>query len=214
MVLQRLTRDTFFCYNKRIVKKELEMAKYLNPESLVQLDEYRRKIFALRAEAYKKYGIDLLDNDTLSALSIYEIVQMYDKFYNINFARNGEDAKSNGILIEQKASRVEKKKRSGLYADAGFQFHAQGDIEYNRYIFATRDKGTLDLIRIYDISIEENTKLVQNYLLKLRAQWEQKNKDLGKTQKRDVIELPESVLTSGLKNTLVQKFNSCEVIKA
>jgi hypothetical protein len=190
------------------------MAKYLNSSSLAQLDEYRCKIFALREEAYAKSGIDLLDNDTLSALSIYKIVRHYDPDYNINFARNGEDGKSNGVLIEQKASRIEKKKRSGLYANAGFQFHAQGDIEYNRYIFATRDKGTLDLICIYDISLNENVALVQNYLLTLRAHWEQKNKELGKTQKRDVIVLPENILISGLKNIKIQILDGVKVVKA
>ena len=96
------------------------MAKYLKPEVLAQLDEYRRKIFALREEAYQLTGIDVLDNDTLSALSIYEIVRQYDPDYNINFARNGEDAKSLDVDIEMKASRIERKKRSGLYGLAGF----------------------------------------------------------------------------------------------
>jgi len=191
------------------------MAKYLNSTLLSRLDEYRCKIFALREEAYAESGgIDLLDNDTLSALSIYKIVRQYDPDYNINFARNGEDGKSNGVLIEQKASRVEKKKRSGAYANAGFQFHAQGDIEYDRYIFATRDKSTLDLIRIYDISYGENVTLVQNYLLTLREQWEQKNKQLGKTQKRDVIVLPENILIDGLKNIDIKSIACVEVVRA
>ena len=110
------------------------MAKYLEPQVLTQLDEYRRKIFELRQQAYQLTNIDVLDNDTLSALSIYEIVRQYDPNYNINFARNGEDAKSLDVDIEMKASRIERKKRSGLYGLAGFQFHAMGNIEYNRYI--------------------------------------------------------------------------------
>jgi hypothetical protein len=190
------------------------VAKYLESQALVELDEYRRKIFALRAEAYAKSGIDVLDNDTLSALSIYEIVHQYDPDYNINFARNGEDGKSGEVLIEQKASRIEKKKKSGVYAKAGFQFHAMGNIEYDRYIFATRDKGTLDLIRIYDISIKANTKLVQKHLLGERQKWEDKNKKLGYTQKHDVIIMPEDVLTAGLKNATTQIINGVEVIKA
>lgn len=189
------------------------MAKYLEADALATLDEYRRKIFELRAEAYAKTGIDVLDNDTLSALSIYEVVHQYDPDYNINFARNGEDSKSNGVLIEQKASRVEKKKKSGLYANAGFQFHAMGNLEYDRYIFAARDKATLDLIRIYDISIDKNTKIVQKHLLGERKKWEDKNKVLGYTQKHDVIILPEDILTA-LKGATKQIINNCEVVKA
>ena len=36
------------------------MANYLKPETLAQLDEYRRKIFALRQEAYQLTNIDVL----------------------------------------------------------------------------------------------------------------------------------------------------------
>ena len=187
--------------------------KYLEAQALNELDEYRRKIFALRAEAYSKFKIDVLDNDTLSALSIYEIVSQYDADYNINFARNGEDSKSGDVLIEQKASRIEKKKRSGVYASAGFQFHAMGNIEYDRYIFATRDKATLDLICIYDISIDKNTKAVQKHLLGERKKWEDKNKTLGYTQKHDVIILPEEILIN-LPDIKRQLINGVEVVKA
>ena len=78
------------------------MAKYLNPEVLKELDEYRKRIFADREAIYKKHKIDVLDTDTLSSLSVYEIVIQYDQDYNINFARNGEDAISNNVKIEQK----------------------------------------------------------------------------------------------------------------
>ena len=174
------------------------MAKYLKPETLAQLDECRKQIFALREAAYKLTGIDVLDNDTLSALSIYEIVRQYDLEYNINFARNGEDAMSiiNKliVLIEQKASRIARYKKTGLYKQAAFQFHAMGNLEYDRYIFATRDEATLALVRIYDISDPVNCLQVQAHLLSERATWEAKNVKLGKTQKRDVIQLPEALL--------------------
>jgi len=189
------------------------MANYLDKDSLAGLDEYRHKIFALRAEAYQKYKIDVLDNDTLSALSIYEIVSEYDSDYNINFARNGEDSKSNNVLIEQKASRIAKKKKSGQYPTASFQFHAKGNIEYNRYIFATRDLATLELIRIYDISNEKNTKLIQQDLLNKRANWEAKNLKLGYTQKYDVILLDEEFLQK-LEASTKQIINGVEVIQA
>ena len=190
------------------------MANYLDKSALTELDEYRKKIFALREEAYKKFEIDLLDNDTLSALSMHEIIEQYDPEYNINFARNGEDGKSGEVLIEQKASRVEKKKKTGVYPNASFQFHAQGDIEYDRYIFATRDRVTLDIIRIYDISVEENVKLVQEHLLGQRQEWEDRCAKDKKYMKRDVIVLPEDLLIAKLANSTRQVINNCEVIRA
>ena len=170
------------------------MANYLKPETLAQLDEYRRKIFALREEAYKLTSIDVLDNDTLSALSIYEIVRQYDTDYNINFARNGEDAKSLDVDIEMKASRIERKKRSGLYGLAGFQFHAMGNIEYDRYILVTRDKATLSLIRIYDIEGAENCLQIQAHLLAEREAWLARGRKDQAKMKHDVIQLPEALL--------------------
>ncbi len=174
------------------------MAKYLAPETLAQLDEYRKQIFALREAAYKLTGIDVLDNDTLSALSIYEIVRQYDPNYNINFARNGEDAMSvlNDLIvyIEMKASRIERKKRSGEYGLAGFQFHAMGNIEYDRYILVTRDKATLSLIRIYDISGLENCSAIQTHLLAEREAWLARGRKDQAKMKHDVIQLPEALL--------------------
>ena len=192
------------------------MAKYLKPETLAQLDEYRRKIFALREEAYQLTNIDVLDNDTLSALSIYEIVRQYDPDYNINFARNGEDAMSviNNliVLIEQKASKISRYKKTGLYKLAAFQFHAMGNLEYDRYIFAARDEATLSLIRIYDISDPVHCLQVQAHLLAERATWEAKNIELGKTQKRDVIVLPEALLQQFAATTTV--IDGVEVVRA
>ena len=189
------------------------MAKYLDKTSLTELDEFRKQIFALRAEAYAKFKIDVLDNDTLSAVSIYEVVSQYDPDYNINFARNGEDAISNGIKIEQKASRVEKKKRSGLYAEAAFQFHAMGDLEYPRYILVSRDKSDLTLIRIYDISGKTNVKAIQAHLLEERRKWLEKGRLDESKMKRDVIQISESVLDACLSNVTRTMINGCEVVR-
>jgi hypothetical protein len=192
------------------------MAKYLAPTVLAQLDTYRQQIFALRQQAYALTGIDVLDNDTLSALSIYEIVRQYDQDYNINFARNGEDAMSviNNliVLIEQKASKISRYKKTGLYKLAAFQFHAMGNLEYDRYIFAARDEATLSLIRIYDISDPVHCLQVQAHLLAERATWEAKNIELGKTQKRDVIVLPEALLQQFAATTTV--IDGVEVVRA
>ena len=189
-------------------------SKYLDKTVLAELAKSCEPFLPLRNQIYAKYGIDPLETDTLSSIAIYKIVSQYDPDYNVNFARNGEDGQSEGILIEQKATKVTKKKRSGEYIDAGFQFHAQGDIEYNRYIFAKRDKNTLDIVRIYDISNKENIELVQLYLLSERDAWEQKNRELGKTQKRDVIVLPENILIDELKNIDIKLIDGVEVVRA
>ena len=189
------------------------MSKYLSASVVAELNECRKRIFAEREAIYRKHKIDVLDTDTLSALSIFEVIGQYDTDYNINFARNGEDAISQGIKIEQKCSRVVQKKRCGTYADAAFLFHAMGDLEYSRYILVTRDKTTLALVRAYDISKEDNVKIVQDYLLNERAVWEAKCKIDKKCMKRDVIGIPESVV-SNLTNSTRQIINNCEVILA
>lgn len=190
------------------------MAKYLDPEVLKELDEYRKRIFADREAIYKKHKIDVLDTDTLSSLSVYEVVIQYDKDYNINFARNGEDAISNNVKIEQKCSRVEKRKRLGTYPDALYQFHAMGDLIYPRYILVSRDKATLELVKLYDISEPKNVKLVQDYLMAERKAWEDRCAIDKKYMKRDVIGIPESVLKQGLITTKTFTINNCEVTRA
>ena len=186
---------------------------YLDKPTLLELIEYNKKLIAIREEGFRKFNIDLMENDTSSALSAYEIIKQYDPNYNINFARNGEDGKSNDVLIEQKASKINKLKGSG-YSKATFQFHAQGDIEYNRYIFIARDKVTLEIIRIYDISNPVNVLLVQTHLLGKRAAWEAKNKQLGRTQKHDGIDIREKVLIGNLVNTTSKIIDNCKVIMA
>ena len=181
---------------------------------LKELDEYRKRIFKEREEIYRKHKIDVLDNDTLSSLSIYEIVIQYDTDYNINFARNGEDAISQGVLIEQKCSRVERRKRLGTYPDALYQFHAMGDLIYPRYVLVSRDKTTLEPVRLYDISESTNVKLVQDYLMSERQAWEDRCAIDKKYMKRDVIGIPEAVLKENLKITKQLTINNCEVNKA
>lgn len=190
------------------------MARYLNKDALADLDQYRRRIFELREEAYRKHGIDILDNDTLSSLSVYEVVQQYDPEYNINFARNGEDAQSAGVLIEQKCSRIEKKKRTQKYPMADFQFHAMGNLEYDRYILASRDKANLDLVRIYDVSDPVNTKLIKNHLNSEKNKWLERGRKDESKMKRDVITMPEKVMHGNLVGATTSIINGCEVIKA
>jgi len=188
------------------------MAKYLDKQTIEDLEQYRQQIFTLRKQIYEKYQIDVLDNDTLSSVSIYKIVSQYDLNYNTNFSRNGEDAKSLDILIEQKCSNV-KPNSKGQIKDAAFQFHAMGNLEYDRYILVVRNKVELQPVRMYDIEKEENTNIIKEYLLIERSKWLAKGQlDPVKNMKRDVITLPESLLKN-FKFSLIKNINNCQVFK-
>jgi hypothetical protein len=180
------------------------MAKYFDHKTLEILAEGGKQIVEIRNRVAKKTSVDILDTDAISSLSIYEIVSQYDKDYNINFARNGEDAKSKDILIEQKATRVSGpltktgRLKKGAGTDAAFQFHAMGDLDYPRYIFVARDKDDLSVKRIYDISENSNRQKVLNHLLSERNLWLERGKLDPKAMKRDVILLPEIFILNNL----------------
>ena len=181
------------------------MAKYFQPHEIQDLIETRNRIFPERISAYQQHGIDILANDTLSSLSIYEIVSTYDAGYNINFARNGEDAISNGVKIEQKCCAI-KKKADGTYPNATFMFHAMGDLEYPRYIFAARDNMTLQLLKLFDIKRAEHTKIVLKIFLNLKKEWLKTG-----AKSYDVIQIPESYILENIKFTDKKIINNCEV---
>jgi hypothetical protein len=183
------------------------MAKYLESSSIADLNQFRQQIFKIRNEAISITGIDVLDTDTLSSLAIHQIVSQYDKDYNINFSRNGEDAKSNNILIEQKASKIKKD-----HLKAAFMFHAMGNLEYPRYIFVVRRESDLQILRIYDISSSSNVKIIQNHLLTQRVNWLAKGKLDESKMKRDVITVPEQILLA-LTNTTTKLIDGCTVIQ-
>jgi hypothetical protein len=181
-------------------------SKYFTQKSLYNLNLIRKKIFIEREKAFKEYGIDLLDTDALSSLSIYEIVKKYDKKFNINFSRNGEDALSNDVLIECKTSKIDNdytktgKLRKNAGIDASFLFHANGDLSHQRYILVARRKENLNIVRLYDVSGAKSCKIIQKHLESERDLWHKK----GSNQKRDVICLPEKLLTMlPLKKKLV-----------
>lgn len=181
-------------------------SKYLPTEIISgELNDFRKQIYAIREKAYTSYGIDILDTDALSAISIFMIVSQYDSNYNINFSRNGEDAKSEGILIEQKACRVNEsvtkkgKPRKNGERDACFIFHAMGDLKHTRYIFVARRKQDLSIVRVYDIKSEENTAKVYSELLKQREEWLAQGKLDASKMKRDAIQLTEAFILDNLK---------------
>jgi len=195
------------------------MAKYFDDASIQEMNEARKKIYAEREAIYKKYGVDILDTDALSAISIYEVVKQYDPDYNINFSRNGEDAMSNGVLIEQKATRVKGKltktgkPRKNAGVDAAFQFHAMGDIDSDRYIFVARDHEDLSVVRIYDIGDPVNCKLVVDHLMSERNSWLSRSQGDQAKMKRDIITLPETVILNNIKFKSQTVVNNCTVYK-
>jgi hypothetical protein len=89
-----------------------------------------------------------------------------------------------------------------------------GDLIYPRYILVSRDKTTLALVRLYDISQPKNVKLVQDYLMAQRQAWEDRCAVDKKYMKRDVIGIPESVLTENLVVTEKLTITGCEVTRA
>lgn len=165
------------------------MSKYLEEQAIKDLISHRDKIFAEHKAAYEKYGIDILANDTLSALSMWEIVSQYDPDYNTNFHRNGEDAKSKEVIIEQKCATVKPSKKKGTIGKSGWQFHAQGGLEYPRYIFGVRRKDNLQIVRLWDISSKSAIAAVQKCLLDEKQKWINKGKP-----NHDAIIVPEKLL--------------------
>jgi hypothetical protein len=182
------------------------MAIYLNKDTIADLIAYRDKIFQLAQEVYEKHSIDILANDTLNALSIHEIVSTYDENYNTNFHRNDEDAKSGDTLIENKCATVKPGKK-GKVGHSGWQFHAQGKLNYDRYIFAVRRKDTLNIVRLYDVSSKKAIKVVQARLEQMKQHWISKGKP-----NHDAIIVPEKILL-GLPIASTSTINNCQVFK-
>lgn len=195
------------------------MAKYFDKSILTLLTKDSKAIVKIRNRVLKETSIDILDTDAISSLFIYEIVSQYDNDYNINFARNGEDAKSKDILIEQKATRVKGpytktgKLRKNVGVDASFQFHAMGDLDYPRYIFAVRDVDDLSIHRIYDIGNKDNKQVVLNHLLHERELWLERSKLDKRHMKRDIIILPEKFILENCNLTNKLSINNCQVFK-
>jgi hypothetical protein len=190
------------------------MAKYFDKQKLDIVIAAAKGIVAQRNQVLKQTGIDILDTDAISSALIYEMVTQYDPDYNVNFARNGEDAKSNGVLIEQKATRVagpltktgKQRKRAGT--DAAFQFHVMGDLDHPRYVFVARHKETLELLRIYDISSEKNTKKVLAHLEYEKEVWLARG-----FQKRDIILITEKFILDNLTFPHKQTIGNCVILR-
>ena len=179
------------------------MSKYLPPESIQELIKIRDVIFAEQQKAWKLYGVDLLSTDGLSSLQVYEIVKQYDADFNVNFARNGEDGVSNGVLIESKTTKIKKTSSKAL-----FMFHAMGDIFHDRYIFVVRNYENLSPIRLFDIAEQENVEKVKAELLRLRENYLSKG-----FRKYDGIHIKEKFILKNLKFEKPMIFSDCIVNK-
>jgi hypothetical protein len=179
------------------------MAKYLTDPDLLQIGTYVEEICNIRSACLARFELDILSTDNLSSVLVYEIVSQYDADFNINFARNGEDATSNGVRIEMKNCSLDK-----LMASASFMFHAMGDLHHPRYIFVARDKKTLKPIKLYDISEPTNVALVQ-------AALEQEKKEYLKKgfRKFDGIYIKEKYFKEVLNMPIQLQIKNCKVIK-
>jgi hypothetical protein len=190
------------------------MSKYFTHGTLKELIAARKRVYSEREDMKRKYGIDILDTDALSSLSIFEIVSQYDSSYNICFDRNGEDAKSNGILIEQKTRQVDpnpftkktNKPRKSYGQDASWAFHVGGDIEHARYILVARSEVDLRILRVYDISKAKNRKIVVDELNSKRKAWHKKG-----FQKNDIITISEKTILEKCKFISPKLIDGCKV---
>lgn len=184
------------------------MSKYLQKKKIIELNEARKQICELRKKYFDELYIDILENDTVSNLSIYNIISVYDNDFNINFARNGEDASSSEIDIELKTRKVKKLKVKSGYEATKWGFHAEGLLKHKRYIFVSRCKNTLIPCKIYDVSNPENINEIHEELLKSRTAWRQKPKTKNGF---DMIHVKEILLKS-MKPIDKKNIDECEVI--
>lgn len=164
------------------------MSIYLSIDQIEDLIKHRNNIFLEHAQAFQKYSIDILSNDILSSLSMWEIIREYDKNYEPNFHRNAEDGKSGTILIERKCASVRPSKKGGV-GKSSWLFHAQETIKSTRYVFAVRRKDNLQIVRIYDIKSKPAIAKIEDCLADQRQRWIQKGKP-----PYDGITVPEKLL--------------------
>ena len=189
----------------------MSKSKYVDQETLSELIKTRDRIIPERNHIMNYSGIDILDNDTISSLFMWELVSQYDSDFTVNFARNGEDGQSNGIITEHKCCNIYPRK-DGSIRLGSFQFHAMGQLEYSRFIFAACCKKTLEFRRFYDIAQYENVQKIVDCLMKQREQWLSRGQKDHTKMKRDVIYVKEQFLQS-FDLDLITTMNNCEVYR-
>lgn len=179
---------------------------FLNKDQILDLINYKNIIFDKRNEVYDCYNIDILSNDILSSLSMYEIIFEYDKDYTPNFHRNGIDGKSSDILIERKCSKKTPNKK-GEVGLSDWKFHAQEKNKADRYIFGIRRADNLKMVRIYDIQSNNALHAIHQCLENGKQKWINKGRPNW-----DALVVPEKIL---IDLPPIEKFNikNCVIIK-
>lgn len=179
----------------------MSKSKYFDPESLTEISNSIEIVKTIRNDMYKKYKVDILDNDSISLASFYTIIKKIDVNYNCNFSRNGEDGHTmiNGkiVKIESKCSKVEKKK-NGFYGKTNFAFHAKGLINHQAYIFNVWSKDELEPLRCYYVKDPKNVAKINDKLQQLSDEWSKK--PLTKAG-YDVIRIEEDMLIEMIKKS-------------
>lgn len=179
---------------------------FFTKDQILDLINYKNLIFDSRNKIYEKYGIDVLSNDILSSLDMWEIIFEYDSEYTPNFHRNGIDGKSSNLLIERKCSKKMPSK-NGAVGLSDWKFHAQEKNRADRYIFGIRRADDLSMARIYDIQSKSALNAVHQCLENGRQKWIDKGRPNW-----DALVVPEKILIGF--NT-IEKFNikNCVIIK-
>lgn len=212
------------------------MAQYLDDDGMKEMCDFNDQLLAIREAAFLKRRIDLLDTDSSISLKIFQIVSQYDSTFLPNFARNGEDGKSDGFEdIESKNTKVEGHLVNGQFIHTGFnsktgnfvkpkkpdlailkregkfQFHVMGDIVHDRYIFTVSRKDNMSILRLYDISDPANVKVINDKLQTARDDYLLK---YGNVKKRDLVYITEKFLIDTFINNQQFVKSGCQIIKA
>lgn len=179
---------------------------FFTKDQILDLINFKNFIVDSRNKAFEKYSIDILSNDILSSIDMWEIIFEYDNKYQPNFHRNGIDGKSSDLLIERKCSK-KKPNSKGEIGLSDWKFHAQEKTKANRYIFGVRRADNLSLIRIYDIESDKGIETVHKCLDIARKKWIEKGKPSW-----DALVVPEKIL---LQLTPIDKLNikNCLITK-
>lgn len=172
----------------------MSKSKYFDAETLNEIVDAVECIKTIRNQIYNKYKIDLLDNDSVSLASFFNLIRDVDHTYNCNFSRNGEDGYTlvdgQTVNVESKCSKVEKSKKNS-YKKTSFAFHAKGLINHKAYLFNVWDKNDLTPVRCYYVKNPKNVAKINKKLKELSDQWS--SKPLTKAG-YDVIRIEEDML--------------------
>jgi hypothetical protein len=199
-------------------KKTLE--KYIGCDALKSIAPRIQEVVKIRNELFNEYGFDLLDSgDAISNILSYEIISQYDPEFEPNFHRNGRDAKDGSEMKSNRVEPVSEFTKTGKLSKANkftatWTLHAVSDYSW-RWIWIARDKKTLEILRIYDISEVDSVNIIVNHLEEQRQRFLKKynSKDTDVTKvKNDRIGISEKFIRDNISFT-IKKIGNCEVMK-